>query len=61
MFNSNTPPRLMGILNVTPDSFSDGGRYTRLEAAMRQVETMLAEGMDIVDVGGSRLGPARTR
>lgn len=57
MFNSNTPPRLMGILNVTPDSFSDGGRYTRLGAAMRQVETMLAEGMDIVDVGGESTRP----
>lgn len=57
MFNLNSPPQLMGILNITPDSFSDGGRYTCLEAAMRQVETMVAEGVDIVDVGGESTRP----
>lgn len=57
MFNFNTPPKLMGILNVTPDSFSDGGRYNTLEAALRQVDLMLREGVDIVDVGGESTRP----
>ena len=43
---------IMGILNVTPDSFSDGGRYTRLDAALKHAEQMLGEGADIIDVGG---------
>lgn len=43
---------VMGILNVTPDSFSDGGRYNEMDKALRHVEEMIAEGMDIVDVGG---------
>lgn len=55
------PPRIMGILNVTPDSFSDGGRYTSSgEAILRGIE-MAEEGADIIDVGGesSRPGAAR--
>ena len=47
----------MGILNVTPDSFSDGGRFTSGEAVARQVEQMLAAGVDIVDVGGESTRP----
>ena len=43
---------IMGILNVTPDSFSDGGRYTGLDAALYHAEQMLREGADILDVGG---------
>ena len=50
-------PRLMGVLNVTPDSFSDGGLYTSLDAAVRRAETMLAEGADIIDVGGESTRP----
>ena len=42
----------MGILNVTPDSFSDGGKHHRMDAALRRVETMIEEGADIIDVGG---------
>ena len=42
---------IMGILNVTPDSFSDGGRYNHLDAALRHVETMIKDGMDILDIG----------
>ena len=49
--------RLMGILNVTPDSFSDGGRYLRREAALEHGARMLAEGADIVDVGGESTRP----
>lgn len=52
-----TRPRVMGILNVTPDSFSDGGRYTFLDTALEQAEKMLAEGADIIDVGGESTRP----
>ncbi|QJA06922.1 dihydropteroate synthase [Thermosulfurimonas marina] len=48
---------LMGILNVTPDSFSDGGLYYDLEAALRRAERLLAEGADILDVGGESTRP----
>lgn len=47
----------MGILNVTPDSFSDGGRFTDIDAAIRQVEQMLREGADMIDVGGESTRP----
>ena len=50
-------PRIMGVLNRTPDSFSDGGRFTGLDAALAQVETMVTEGADIVDVGGESTRP----
>lgn len=48
---------IMGILNVTPDSFSDGGNYNNIDAAMKQVEKMVAEGVDIIDVGGESTRP----
>lgn len=51
---------IMGILNVTPDSFSDGGKWNQLDAALRHVEDMLAEGMDIVDIGGESTRPGYT-
>lgn len=57
MFSRNAAPQIMGILNVTPDSFSDGGRYSTIDAAMRQVEIMLEEGVDIIDVGGESTRP----
>ncbi len=50
-------PRVMGILNTTPDSFSDGGRFTRLDRALEQVERMVAAGADIIDVGGESTRP----
>jgi dihydropteroate synthase len=50
-------PRVMGILNVTPDSFFDGGRYARINAALKQAERMLQEGADIIDVGGESTRP----
>jgi dihydropteroate synthase len=53
-------PVLMGILNVTPDSFSDGGRFTGLDAAMAHAETLLQEGARIVDVGGESTRPGRS-
>lgn len=48
---------VMGILNVTPDSFSDGGNFNTLDRAMKHVEQMLAEGADIIDVGGESTRP----
>jgi len=50
-------PFLMGVLNVTPDSFSDGGRYLDPEAALARAGTLLAEGADLVDVGGESTRP----
>ncbi len=47
----------MGILNVTPDSFADGGRYATLDAALRQGERLAEEGADILDVGGESTRP----
>ena len=47
----------MGILNVTPDSFSDGGKYTHLEMAINKAEQMVAEGADIIDIGGESTRP----
>ena len=47
----------MGILNVTPDSFSDGGRFSAVDSALRQAERMLADGADILDVGGESTRP----
>jgi dihydropteroate synthase len=53
----NKIPQIMGILNVTPDSFSDGGSFTSKEAVTAQVELMLANGVDIIDVGGESTRP----
>ncbi|WP_292436157.1 dihydropteroate synthase [Methylobacter sp.] len=47
----------MGILNVTPDSFSDGGKYSGINAALQQVELMVSEGVDIIDIGGESTRP----
>ncbi len=50
-------PAIMGIVNVTPDSFSDGGKYRTTEAAVRHAEHLLAEGADIIDIGGESSRP----
>ena len=50
-------PRIMGILNVTPDSFSDGGRYLEPQAALQQGRSLLAEGADVLDIGGESTRP----
>lgn len=49
--------KLMAILNVTPDSFSDGGKFVGHDAALRQVEQMLKDGADIIDIGGESTRP----
>ncbi len=51
---------IMGILNVTPDSFSDGGKYNDMDRALRHVEEMMEEGMDILDIGGESTRPGYT-
>lgn len=48
---------VMGILNVTPDSFSDGGRYARFDAALAHGQALVAEGADLIDVGGESSRP----
>lgn len=57
MVQGFSPPQVMGILNVTPDSFSDGGRYVRRDLALRRAEQMVAEGADIIDVGAESTRP----
>ena len=52
---------VMGILNVTPDSFSDGGKYNNIDAALAQAKKLIAEGADIIDVGGESTRPGHTQ
>lgn len=53
--------QIMGILNVTPDSFSDGGRYELVEAALAHAATMIRHGADMIDVGGESTRPGAAR
>ncbi|MBP1592977.1 MAG: dihydropteroate synthase, partial [Oscillospiraceae bacterium] len=48
---------IMGILNVTPDSVSDGGKFNSIDAALKRTEQMIAEGADIIDIGGESTRP----
>jgi dihydropteroate synthase len=57
LYRKNTPPLVMGILNLTPDSFSDGGRFNSLESALTHAEQMIAAGVDIIDIGGESSRP----
>jgi len=50
-------PLLMGILNITPDSFSDGGKYLTLNQALKRAHEMIEEGVDIIDIGGESTRP----
>ncbi len=52
---------VMGILNVTPDSFADGGRHNSFEAAVKRAQEMLDEGVDIIDIGGESTKPGADR
>jgi dihydropteroate synthase len=60
-FPSNEKTYVMGILNVTPDSFSDGGRYIDINLALKQAERMVVEGADILDVGGESTRPGHVQ
>lgn len=59
-FDVQNKTYIMGILNVTPDSFSDGGRFDRMDAALRHAEEMIRDGADIVDIGGESTRPGHT-
>ena len=52
---------IMGILNVTPDSLSDGGRYNNLDSALEQAKKMVEDGVDIIDIGGESTRPGHTQ
>ena len=52
-----TSPKVMGILNITPDSFFDGGKYIDADSILRQVELMLNEGADFIDIGAASSRP----
>ena len=54
---TNNDVYIMGILNVTPDSFSDGGKFNTLDKALYRVEEMIKEGASIIDVGGESTRP----
>ncbi len=54
-------PHVMGILNVTPDSFSDGGRHNSKDMAVAHAKQMIADGATVIDVGGSRQGRVHRR
>lgn len=56
-FETGNHTYVMGILNVTPDSFSDGGRFNQIDAALYRVEEMIHDGADIIDVGGESTRP----
>ena len=56
-FQLNTKPLVMGILNATPDSFSDGGQFYQRDAGLKQAEKMIAAGVDIIDIGGESTRP----
>lgn len=60
-FDTNNHTYIMGILNVTPDSFSDGGRYLSADAALRHAQEMIDDGADILDVGGESTRPGHTQ
>ncbi|CAG1771827.1 dihydropteroate synthase [uncultured bacterium] len=57
MIKRGDKPLIMGILNVTPDSFSDGGQFSTVETALEQVKTMLMQGVDVIDIGGESTRP----
>lgn len=56
-FDTTKKTYIMGILNVTPDSFSDGGSYNSIESSLKHVEKMISDGADIIDVGGESTRP----
>src|SRR6476660_9668773 len=56
-----TTPLLMGVVNVTPDSFSDGGRWLESDAAIAHGQELRTDGADILDIGGESTRPGATR
>jgi len=60
-FNIKSETYIMGILNVTPDSFSDGGRWTETDECLRHAEAMASHGADIIDIGGESTRPGHVQ
>lgn len=60
-FNTAEEAYIMGILNVTPDSFSDGGKWNNLDAALKRTEQMIKEGADMIDIGGESTRPGHEK
>ena len=58
---NGTDAYIMGILNVTPDSFSDGGRYIHVETAISHALGMIADGADIIDIGAESTRPGHVK
>ena len=56
-YNLESKPLIMGILNVTPDSFSDGGRFNSTDKAVNHAIKMVKDGADIIDIGGESTRP----
>ena len=61
VFDTETKTYIMGILNVTPDSFSDGGQHNTMDTALQTTEQMIADGALIIDVGGESTRPGYTK
>lgn len=59
-FDTENEMYIMGILNITPDSFSDGGKFNNQDDALRHAEEMISEGADIIDIGGESTRPGHT-
>ena len=59
-FDTDRHTYIMGILNVTPDSFSDGGRWNSIDAALKHTEEMIADGAHLIDIGGESTRPGYT-
>ena len=57
---ASPPVRVMGVINVTPDSFSDGGRFDDLSTAILQARRLIAQGADLLDIGGESTRPGAT-
>ena len=60
MFDCNKRTYIMGILNITPDSFSDGGKFNSIESALNHAKKMISEGADIIDLGAESTRPGHT-
>ena len=61
MFDYGKKTYIMGILNVTPDSFSDGGNFTNIQNAIEHAKKMIKEGADIIDLGGESTRPGHNK
>ena len=60
-FDLDNEPVIMGILNVTPDSFSDGGKFNSVDRALKHTAEMIRDGAKIIDVGGESTRPGYTK